>query len=114
MYCAKCGTQLEENAQICPNCSAVIAQESVEKAPEETTTEVAPTPGKWSGKSITGFVLSLVGILIAAIPCGIIGLVFSALGLNDTGTKALRGKGLAISGLVVSIVDIVIGFLYLV
>lgn len=68
---------------------------------------------KYSGKSIAGFVLSLVGILVAAIPCGIIGLVFSALGMRDVDALAYRGKGLAISGLVISIIDIVVGIFYL-
>ena len=122
MYCSICGTQLEENVQTCPNCNNLVVKEAVtvenvEKTAEENSATI-PTPKenvekKFSGKGIAGFVLSLVGILIAAIPCGVLGLIFSALGFNDTETKKLRGKGLYISGLVVSIVDIVIGIAYL-
>ena len=120
MYCEKCGSALDEN-NVCPTCKgekldvdAAVGEPSVE-APAVEPVEVQPAPAqaapakKYSGKCISGFVMSLVGMLVVAIPCGIIGLVFSSLGMKEVETTAQKGKGLAIAGLVVSILDIVFG-----
>lgn len=66
------------------------------------------------GKRHCGFVLSLVGIIVAAIPCGIIGVIFSSLALKEVELPQYKGKGFVISGLVVSIIDIVLGIVQLV
>ena len=108
MVCQNCGTNIDENQNFCPNCGAAKADNS--NTSEMTEQKIAETASQaWSGKAITGFVLSLVGLIIAALPCGIIGLVFSAIALTQTVNKNLKGKGLAISGLVISIIDIVFG-----
>ena len=111
MYCKKCGTMLDEN-NVCPNC---LTQVTEGEAPKQETLEnnAPPAVNKYSGKSIAGFVVSLVGILVAAIPCGIVGVTLSALGMKEIDTYSYKGKGLAISGLVISIVDIVLGLIYL-
>jgi hypothetical protein len=113
MFCRICGYELPDNAQFCSRCGTPVT------APEEYTaapvnTPVAPT--KTSGKAITGFVMSLVGIffginigydfvgLIATIACGVIGLVFSILGKSEIKQKSLKGKGLATAGLIISII----------
>ncbi len=70
-------------------------------------------PVKSSGKAIAGFVLSIIGIIVLAIPCGIIGLILSALSFRETSDGSRRGRGLAIAGFVISIVDIVMGLVYL-
>lgn len=65
--------------------------------------------GRFSGKAITAFVLSLVGLCLMGIILGAIGVTFSTLALHDMKQdRAMRGKGLAIAGLVISIVDIVL------
>jgi hypothetical protein len=71
-----------------------------------------PAPQKMSGMAIAGLVLGLVGML----PCfwlwfqlpGLLGLVFSLIGLKATRGGARKGRGLAIGGLVVSIVGLLI------
>ena len=52
--------------------------------------------------AIAGFVLALVGLLILPIILGPLGLIFSAVGIAKK-----KRFGLAIAGLVISIVDIV-------
>ena len=71
-------------------------------------------PKKFSGKAITGFVLALIGIVGFALPCGILSLVFSALAMKETELPQYKGRGMTISGLVISIIDIVVGIVYLV
>ena len=69
-------------------------------------TEMSPTPKKTNGMAITGFVLSFF--------CGILGIVFSAIGLSQTGKNPNQGgRGLAIAGLIISIVSLVISFIWL-
>jgi Na+/glutamate symporter len=68
-------------------------------------TEMSPTPKKTNGMAITGFVLSFF--------CGILGIVFSAIGLSQTGKNPNQGgRGLAIAGLIISIVSLVISFIW--
>ena len=61
---------------------------------------------KWNGMAIAGFILAFF--------CSILGIIFSAIGLNQInqsgGTQ--KGKGLAIAGLILSIVFFVIGILW--
>ena len=66
-----------------------------------------------SAKAIVGFVLSLVGLVVLALPCGVVGVVFAALAMKDVCSEIVRGKGMAIAGLVISIVDIVFGIINL-
>lgn len=68
-------------------------------------TAMPPTPKKTNGMAITGFVLSFF--------CGVLGIVFSAIGLSQTGKDPNQGgRGLAIAGLIISIVSLVISFVW--
>ena len=55
------------------------------------------------GLSIASMVLGLVGLIIFAIPCGILAIIFSILG------KKKGGKGVATSGLILGIIDVAFG-----
>ena len=69
-------------------------------------------PTAFSGMAIAGFVLALAGL----VPCfwiwlqlpGVLGVVFSLVGLSQTRAGAKRGRGLAIAGLVVGVITILI------
>jgi hypothetical protein len=59
-------------------------------------------PQKTNGFAITGFVLSLLGCT------GVLGLIFSAISLNQFKKNPNQGgKGLAIAGLVIGILDVI-------
>ena len=53
---------------------------------------------EWSGMAIAGFVLSFLWFL------SILGLIFSIIGMKQTKDNKKKGRGLAIAGLVISIV----------
>jgi hypothetical protein len=73
----------------------------------------APQP-KNSGKAIASLVLSLVSILITctAPVCGILSIIFGALALKDTAPNKMRGRGMAMAGLIVGIISVIIAILY--
>ena len=57
----------------------------------------------------------MVGIFISGLICGIVGVFFSVFALKEIKNKTkLNGKGLAIAGLVISIIDIVSVVLYMI
>lgn len=62
----------------------------------------APVEEK-KGLSIASMVLGLVGLVLFALPCGILAIIFSILG------KKKGGKGFATAGLVLGIIDAAFG-----
>ncbi len=104
MFCKVCGCEMPDDANVCPRCGS-----AVENSEFVATEQPAAPAAKFSVKAIVGFAVSLVGIIISAIPCGIVGIIFSILGMKEINTGEKRGKGFAIAGLVVSILDIVFG-----
>lgn len=63
-------------------------------------------PTRTSGMAIAGFVLSFF--------CGLLGLIFSIIGLNEVkrSNGTVGGGGLATAGIVISIVGMVIGLIW--
>lgn len=65
---------------------------------------------KMDGFAVAGFVVSLVGLLIFGYVFGAIAIIFSAISLARISKRKeeLKGKGLAVAGLVIGIADIVL------
>ena len=113
MICPYCKANLPEGAKACPCCGAQFAANNpyYQQAPGMYP-PIMPVQSKYCGKAIAAFVLSLVGILIAGIICGILGIIFASIALYEINQKPyLQGKGLAIAGLIISILDCVLMFL---
>ncbi|MCW3075739.1 MAG: hypothetical protein JWO32_348 [Bacteroidetes bacterium] len=87
-----------------------------------TTTTTTPTPNSSAGKGmgIAGLVLGILAAIFSLIPCvgmwaiipGIIGVILSALSMKQA-TEAGGSKGMAIGGLICSIVGIAIACYWL-
>jgi hypothetical protein len=72
---------------------------------EEFNVSMQPTPTRTNGMAIAGFVLSFF--------CSPLGLIFSAIGLSQTNRDPSQsGRGLAIAGLVISIVSTLFALLF--
>ncbi len=58
---------------------------------------------------ILGFILSLIGLLIFGIPLGILAIVFGAISLTKIkkNPKRFKGKGFAIAGIIIGVIDVV-------
>ena len=79
-------------------------KEVIKEEPEviettNTTTKANGSNGK--GFAITSMVLGLVGLFVAALPCGILAIVFAAIS-----RKKIK-SGMATAGLVLGIIDLV-------
>jgi hypothetical protein len=93
MKCSKCGTvSVTMAAPFCSTCGASLVLGG-------TMPAIPPPPvqRRTSGMAITGFVLSFF--------CGVLGLIFSIIGLRECKRSSgkVTGEGLAIAGIIVSI-----------
>ncbi len=133
MICKFCGQAINDGDKFCSFCGAPVNEQTTETNADidakvddnnsnkddaiKDDTIVIDTPKqdiqnrKFSAFSIAGFIVSLIGIFCFAIICGSIGLVLSGIGLGEA--KIKRGKGLAIAGLVIGILDVLAFFLLL-
>lgn len=103
MFCHKCGLKIDDQDNYCKHCGVTVPKFKEEKIILE---EDQIEKKKYSGYSIAGFVLSILGMGTFGIVCAILGVIFSSLGIRETASKDLRGKGLSIAGLVISIVGV--------
>ena len=134
-FCEHCGTQLGDGVRFCPNCGAQVAQNARQAKTDTKLAAVTPaantaektvgtqeplhatvvtqTPApKTNGFAVAGFVLGICSILFGWLCCfnitSVLGLVFSIIGLCQIGGKKGSGKGLAVAGLVLSILSILL------
>ena len=117
-FCVSCGNEIPEGNNVCANCGT-----PVNGAP---TTQVAPAPAapaqagttvvvnqsqpakKSNGMAITGFVISLVSLLLCCGSISLFGLIFSIIGAAKTKDLDGSGKGLAIAGIIISAIGMVV------
>lgn len=116
MYCTNCGSNLDDKAVICPHCGCATENyykhvEAMQKTSTNNSSDNAS--GNVNGYSIAALALGIssliTGFLFAVVP--ILGLIFSIVGLcKATNTKS--GRGLAIGGLVTSVIGLIFWILY--
>lgn len=117
MFCPKCGASVSDGANFCEKCGAPI--EAAEGYSAAWGAEMnantfyaqpaAPVAMKNCGKAIAGFVLSLVAFVMSwlGIILSILGIVFSTMALREIrNNRNLTGRGFALAGLIISIVDL--------
>ena len=110
MFCAKCGTQVEEGSRFCQKCGTPVdpAVQPTAVTPQPTA---VPQPGsfqpvvavKTSGMAIASLVLGILGISLLAIIFGII-----AISQINKSNGLLTGKGMAIAGIILGIISIIV------
>ena len=96
MYCNNCGSEIDERAVICPKCGVPVKKNALNDG-EKTS--------KTNTMAIVGFILSFL-ISIAGLICCII----ARKQCNETGEQ---GMGLATAGMIISIVSIVLSFIFI-
>ncbi len=91
MYCKNCGSEIDDQAVVCPKCG--VLTEGHKQGLEPKTNTMA----------IIGFVMSFI-LAIAGLICSII----ARKQIRESGEK---GMGLATAGLIISIVEMALSFI---
>lgn len=74
----------------------------------------ATTSGmEFDGMCIAGFICSLTGMFCCGLPA-FVGLILSIIGLVRTSTNGKKGRGLAVAGLIISILAIIVAIIILI
>ena len=115
-FCVHCGSNLEEGSNVCPNCGAkvedmkeeVVETVVVNEPPRQNYTGAAQAAPKnpTNGLAISGFIISLVSMILCCGTLSPISLILSIIGVVDAGKKNGSGKGLAIAGIIISVITI--------
>ena len=126
-FCSNCGTKMNETDRFCQNCGADslaganpvqnnnYAQQQNVNNTQTNNNVVQGGTKKVNGLAVTSFVCSMVGILVAGLIMGILAICFGAVGLSRTKYfPEESGKGFAITGIVVGIIEVIVMIIYLV
>lgn len=62
--------------------------------------------------ALLSFILSLVGLIVAALPCGIASVILGIVGLVTFKPETQKGRWMAITGLCIGAVDVLFALLY--
>lgn len=105
-FCKNCGAQVEESYNVCPKCGQPLhaqpAAQPVQPAAQPAQPVAVEPKGPWKIFAILGLIMGILGFVGGA--TSIIGLVFSILGM-----KSVSKHGMAVAGLVLSIISLVVG-----
>lgn len=107
MFCKNCGREIDDKASICIYCGVATGVKDPEQRAAEQS---AKAPERHvNGVGIAGFVLGLLSLWLGMYFCvvPVIGLVLSSVGVGLR-NRYTSSNGLAIAGLVLSIVSLVI------
>ena len=112
MFCSNCGHKLNEGEEFCPNCDQKKEDSTNLGSSNQSTVNGSGVVNSKAGTTNTMAILSLVfsvlGLLIAGLPLGIISVCFGATALNHLKSfPEEKGKGLAIAGIALGAFDII-------
>ena len=80
---------------------------------EEENNNQTQIAKKNNGLALASFILSLVGLIVAGIPCGIAAVVTGILGITKFDSNTQKNKWMAIVGLVLGAIDVIATILIL-
>ena len=92
MFCKNCGSSLDDKAVVCPHCG--VATDNARSLSTKNTSNAI---------AIVGFIFSFLFALV--------GLICSIVGYNRAKNEGRDHEGLALAGLIISIINIVLGFI---
>lgn len=126
-FCTNCGTKMNETDRFCPNCGTDsntgaapvqnnnVVQQNYSNAQANNNNVVSGGTKKTNGLAVTSFVCSMVGIVIFGLIMGILAICFGAVGLSRSKYfPEESGKGFAVTGIVVGIIEVIIMIFYIV
>jgi hypothetical protein len=111
-----------ENPQNIQSDSKSLIKENTKKADDKIAPKSISKPnkssssksgGEWDWASIVSLSAGVLGLFVAALPLGICAIVFGAIGMSRTSGGKRKGKGFAIAGLILGILEVLLIFLVL-
>ncbi|MBA7594356.1 hypothetical protein ES703_01297 [subsurface metagenome] len=103
MFCSQCGEKNPDDSKFCSKCGEALT------APKAPAAAPAPAPRAAAGTRTSGFAIAalitgIVGLLSFG-PLAILAIIFGAIGISQTNKDPnLKGKGMAVAGLVLGII----------
>lgn len=133
MYCTKCGNKNDDNSSFCGVCGAPLAKNNQNNLSYVNTNtnnqynqNINPyynqsqnsyynkTPNnsgsKMNAMALAGFITSCGCIFFWGF-AGLVGLILSLIGFNQTRERGERGKGFAIAGIIIGCMSIIVTIL---
>jgi hypothetical protein len=125
--CINCGASLGDNEKFCGNCGAKQPESGVNQNTQNIygtqndqqnmgnyyQPQAKPTSGMAVASLVLGICTWIFGWFTLAIP-GILGLIFGIVGIQQCKHGAKGGNGMAVAGLVLSIIMVAIYFIALI
>ena len=110
MYCKHCGSQIEDNSVFCSYCGGKTSGE--DNRTLFNPSQNVEQPNKQTQKPENPAQTTAIIGLVLAFFCSIAGLIVSAIALKKYSTQENQeGKGMAIAGLILSIISVVVSVL---
>ncbi len=116
VYCAKCGTQIDEGSAFCQNCGAAAPGAAAPPPPAAAPYVTAPPAAagtKSNGLAVGSLVAGIVSfifnpILLVSIAAIVLGVIARGKIKKDPG---LKGNGMATAGIILGVVSVVISII---
>ncbi len=106
MFCSQCGEKNPDNAKFCSKCGAALKAAAAPAKPAPAPTKAAATGERTSGMAIAALIMGILGFLTFG-PLAILAIIFGAIGIGQANKDpSLKGKGMAVAGLVLGIIAI--------
>lgn len=103
MFCSKCGAQVTELTKFCSSCGAPTTDAQGSAAAASAAPHAGP--GQTSGKAIASLVCGIINVF----PLSVVAIILGHISLSEIGKSAgrLKGRGMAIAGLVLGYLGVV-------
>jgi len=117
MKCPKCGKQIPDDAEVCSDCNAVVTTDAI---CDTSQTPVITAQKQTSDRAIASLVLGISSLILMRV--AVIGILPAILGFMlgwsakrkiSKQPDQMRGKGLAIGGIVTSTIGLLLGLIIL-
>lgn len=108
MFCRNCGSPINPGEAFCSKCGTKV-DANTNTVNQNTNVPVQDSKaGKNNSMAIVAFVFSLLGLLVAGLPCGILAVCLGVSARNHIKTfPEEKGNGFAMAGIIIGIFDIV-------
>ena len=108
-FCTNCGKEIAEGNTVCASCGTPVEGAVAAAQPTVVVNNNTPTAAKpTNGLAIAGFVTSLVSGILCCGSISVISLILSIVGAVKAKDLGGSGKGMAIAGIVISVIGIII------